>query len=100
MKTQIFVHSCKEGDVIRAVTETATYFFVITSPQVANVWRQGNGKPCAVLLGKRRMGAVIVEHEPFTSYDSDGEPVSVILPTDVSRVPALSIPLPKTNGGK
>lgn len=99
MKTQIFINACKEGDVIKAVTNTATYFFIITSAGVANVWRQGNGKPYALLLAKRRLGSEIVEHEPFAMYDSDGDPVSVILPTDVSKVPVSSIPLPRQNGG-
>ena len=95
MNASMFTASCHVGEVIYARTETAEYWMAITAPQVACVYRKGNGKPHATLLEKRRLGAQIVEFEPFSFYDGDGQPVSVIVPHEIKKVQHSEIPLYK-----
>lgn len=93
MNASMFTAAALPGECIYARTETAEYWMRITSSQVAEVFRKGNGEAHAILLSKRRLGAQIVEHEGFTMYDTDGLPVAAIIPHEIKKVPANSIPL-------
>lgn len=93
MNASMFTAGCAVGEVIYARTETAEYWMLITSSQVADVYRKGNGEHHATLLSKRRLGAQIVEYDGFTMYDVDGQPVAAIIPHEIKKVPRESIPL-------
>lgn len=93
MNASMFTAAAAVGEVIYARTETAEYFMLITSSQVAEVFRKGNNDHHAILLAKRRLGAQIVEHDGFTMYDVDGHPVAAIIPHEIKKVSRESIPL-------
>lgn len=93
MNASMFTAACSVGDVIYARTETAEYFLLITSSQVADVYRKGNSEKHATLLSKRRLGAQIAEFDGFTMYDVDGHPVAAIIPHEIKKVFRDSIPL-------
>ena len=88
----MFTRACEVGDVITAITETASYWFVITAPQVAEVFRKGNGEQFAQLLQKRKLGAELVEGEGFGMYDVDDNPITVIIPTNIGKTTRDKIP--------
>lgn len=93
MNASMFTAACTVGDVIYARTETAEYWMLITSSQVAEVFRKGNSEQFAILLSKRRLGAQIAEHDGFTFYDTDGAPIAAIIPHEIKKVSRESIPL-------
>ena len=93
MNASMFTAAASVGDVIYARTETAEYYLLITSSQVADVYRKGNSESHATLLSKRRLGAQIAEYDGFTMYDTDGQPVAAIIPHEIKKVPRESIPL-------
>lgn len=93
MNASMFTAAALPGEVIYARTETAEYFLLITSSQVADVYRKGSSEKHATLLSKRRLGAQIAEHDGFTFYDTDGAPVAAIIPHEIKKVPKDSIPL-------
>lgn len=93
MNASMFTAAASIGDVIYARTETAEYFMLITSSQVADVYRKGNSEGYATLLSKRRLGAQICEYDGFTMYDTDGQPVAAIIPHEIKKVSRESIPL-------
>ncbi len=95
MNASMFTAACVPGDVIYARTETATYWMLVTASQVADVYRKGNGEAFAQLLSKRRLGAQIVEHEGFTFYDTDNQPVAAIIPIEIKKVQREEIPTRK-----
>ena len=95
MNASMFTAAASVGDVIYARTETAEYWLLITSSQVAEVFRKGNNEQFAILLSKRRLGAQIIEHDGFTMYDTDGNPVAAIIPHEIKKVSRDSIPTRK-----
>lgn len=89
----IAVDALTAGDCLYARTPTAEYWIVMLGNLVASVYRKGNDQDHAILLEKRRMSNRITQDAAFMMYNQDNQPVSCILPLEVKKVPATSIPL-------
>jgi hypothetical protein len=91
--TQISISECAVGEVVSAVTATASYWFVITGRQVAEIFRKGEKEQYAKLLEKRRLPDVITENMGFTMYNVDDQPVTAIVPHAIGKTTRDKIPM-------
>ena len=92
MKARILIAAAKSGEVIYARTETAEYYMLIMTQQVANVYRRPIGYEFCKFLGRRGLGAELVEREGFTMYDGNNDPLAAIIPLEIGKKDLSSIP--------
>ena len=92
MNARMFTAAAKSGDVIYARTETAEYWMLVMSPQVANIYRRANGRDGCTFLGRRGLGCELAEFEGFTMYDGNNEPMAAIIPHEIKKVDWSSVP--------
>ena len=91
MNSFMFTAALKKGEILNVRTETSTYWIKMENYPVAEVYRRGNAG--IDNLGKRKLSSQIVEHEGFTMYDLESNPVSAIVPLEFKKV--TSIPFHK-----